>query len=506
LRGRHVIDFDRLTRRQLAGGLLGVAAGAVGATVLLAGDDIDPTGVGDSTTGIQARIDAAPDGAVVAIPPGAVLRCSGTVTLHGERKSLLGPGELRFVDGVAAVPALRITGDGCRVDAVTVTNPRELLTDHGDGRGVGIEIAANDVTVHDCIVDRFVYGIVVAFDGEWLDTRILGNRVTNVLGAGGGRGSDSDLGEDRGDGITVWGARATVVGNVVSAKPGADARIGIHAEGLSSARTGDAVNPESMVTITGNVVTGPFRRSIAVEGVDAATVMGNTVAGATWWGLAVIYGTGCVVSGNTVRYSRSSDDDQGRSWGPARSAVMVFAGTGHLLADNTITVSGAADAFVTVALLTGRPPTDVAISGNNCRTVGTGTCTDGVICTGEPGPVRPKVRGNTIAGVRGLGVYLGAADSPEATGNTVIGDGATRCGILGEYPANAGSLVTGNRVTGCGTGLGLHNASAGVVHGNLIENCGIGLDLFGSQGMTVMGNVFRSVATPTANTEGNQLS
>ena len=39
--------------------------------ILLEGDDIDPTGAADVTAPIQQRLDAAPDGAVVAIPAGA---------------------------------------------------------------------------------------------------------------------------------------------------------------------------------------------------------------------------------------------------------------------------------------------------------------------------------------------------------------------------------------------------------------------------------------------------
>lgn len=474
------------------------AVTGAGAVVLLVGDDIDPAGGADSALSIQQRIDEAPDGAVIAIPPGAVLRCTRTLTLSGTGKTLLGPGELRFTDGDFEMVALRVTGDRCRVHLVSITNPDE-------GFGRALEIAADDVTVEGCVVDRFLYGIVVAASGEWVDTRIIGNRVINVLGAGGGRGSDSRDGEDGGDGITVWGARATVTGNVVSALPGTDARIGIHAEGLPDSAGEDRPHSGAMVTITGNVVSGPFRRCIVLEEIDHGAVVGNTVADATWWCLAVIGGRGCLVTGNTVRYTRTADDDQGRSYSPARSAVLVYAGEGHTVSGNTVAVLGAADAFVTLYTLLGSRPTDVLVADNNCRTQGDGTCDFGVTVAGEPGAVRPRIRGNSLVGVRSAGVYLGQATTPEVSGNLV--DGAPGCerGVFGDSPANDGALLVGNRVSGCTTGIGLFGQTAAVVSGNLVSDCGAALDLFGSTGVVVTGNVFPRAGVPIQNAGENRV-
>lgn len=472
-------------------------AGA-GAAVLLVGDGIDPTGGADSALSIQQRIDDAPDGAVIAIPPGAVLRCTQTVTLNGTGKTLLGPGELRFTGGDNGMVALRVTGDRSRVHLVSVTN-------EDDGFGRALEIAANDVTVEGCVVDRFMYGIVVAADGEWVDTRILGNRVINVVGAGGGRGSDSREGEDTGDGITVWGARATVTGNIVSALPGTDARIGIHAEGLRDIAEEDRGHSDAMVTITANVVTGPFRRCIVLEEIDHGTVVGNTVADATWWCLALIGGKGCLVSGNTVRYTRTAEDDQGRSYSPARSAVLVYAGEGHTVSGNTIAVLGAADAFVTLYTLLGSRPTDVLVADNNCRTEGEGTCDFGVTVAGEPGAERPRIRGNSLIGVSSTGVYLGQATAPEVAGNVIVGAAGAERGIFGDSPENDAALLVGNRISRCTTGISLFSQSAAVVSVNLVSDCGAAIDLFGSSGVVLTGNVSLRSGDTVQNAGANQV-
>ena len=493
-----VEDNRRLSRRALGIGAAGVAIATVGVTVALTGEGIDPSGETDSARAIQDRIRDAPPGAVIAIPPGSVLRCDETVVLSGENTTLTGPGELRFTGGGAAT-AVRVTGRGCRLDQVVVSDP--------DGRySRGIEIAADDVTVHDCVVRGFEYGIVVAAEGEWVDTRILGNRVLDVRGAGGGRGSDSRDGEDRGDGITVWGARAVVSGNVVTAAAGTDARIGIHGEGLGDVKERDVPHADAMVTITGNVVTGPFRRCLVLEEIDDGVITGNTVADATWWGIAVIAGTGCLVTGNTVRYTRAAEDDQGLAYSPVRSPLVVYGGSGHTLADNTVTVTGVADNHITLLTLGEERPTDVSVSGNNCRTDGDGTCVSGIVLAGTTGPVRPKLRDNTLVGVTGIGVYLGRSTSPEVRGNTVVAaEGGAQHGVLADTPESDRALVVANRVVGCATGIGLYEQTAAVVATNVVEDCVTAVDLFESSGVVVVGNVVAGSGAPVANAGANQV-
>jgi hypothetical protein len=464
----------------------------------LSGRGIDVSGADDSTSGIQARIDSAPDGAVITIPAGAVLRCTGTLTLDRAGMTLRGPGELRFDEGPSDGTAIRITGPGSRLHQVTITNPKEIYSR-------GVEIAAHGVTVSDSVVDRFRYGVVVAADGEWGDTRILGNRVSNVLGSGGGRGSDSRAGEDTGDGITVWGARATISGNVVSALPGTDARIGIHAEGLGPVKRDPIPHSDAMVTVTANVVTGPFRRAIAFEEIDNGVMSANTVADGSWWGLAVINGTGCLVTDNTIRFTRSAQDDQGRAYSPSRSGIMVFGGAGHTVADNTITVHHSADAFITLSTLLDARPTDVHVTGNNCRALADAGCGWGVLMAGAPGPLRPKIRGNTFVGVDSGGVYLAAGGSPEISGNSIIGKPGCPHGILGDRAASDGALVIGNRVVSCRTGIALFGQAGGIVSSNIIEDSPTAVDLFESSGISIVGNLFTDSWTQVANLGDNRM-
>ncbi len=494
-----VEDGKRFSRRTLGVGAAGVAVASVGVTIALVGEGIDPSGTRDSTRAIQDRIRAAAPGAVIAIPAGSVLRCDDTVVLSAEGATLAGPGELRFTGGGTGT-AVRVTGRGCRLDQVVVTDP--------EGRySRGIEIAADDVTVHDCVVKGFEYGVVVAAEGEWVDTRILGNRVLDVRGAGGGRGSDSRDGEDRGDGITVWGARAVVAGNIVTAAPGTDARIGIHGEGLGDVKERDVAHADAMVTITGNVVSGPFRRCIVLEEIDDGVIAGNTVADATWWGIALIAGVGCVVTGNTVRYTRSAEDDQGRVYSPPRSPLVVYGGEGHTVADNSVTVLGVAEAYVTLVTLTDVDrPTDVTVSGNNCRTAGDGSCVSGVVLEGDEGPLRPKILDNTFGGVTGIGVYLGRSTGPEVRGNTVVaGEGGAEHGIMAEHPEGSPALVVANRVRGCRIGIGLSGQTSGVVTANVMEDCGTGIDLFESDGVVLVGNLAVGSGTAVDNAGGNQV-
>ena len=53
------------------------------------------------------------------------------------------------------------------------------------------------------------------------------------------------------------------------------------------------------------------------------------------------------VADNAIRYTRTAEDDQGSAYSPTRTAVLVFAGAGHTVAGNTVTVHGEAQAFIT---------------------------------------------------------------------------------------------------------------------------------------------------------------
>lgn len=486
------------------------AAAVVIAEHVLGGPGIDTTGAVVSTAAVRAWFAALPDGATAVVRGGDVVALDGTLRL-ARRIDIRGGGELRFVAGLVADPAIKVIVDGSSVRGVRVTYSGPI-----DGRAaernVGIDIHADDVVVDGVTVDGFQNGIAVRPSGEYQGTIVTNCHVLNIRGTGGGSGSASEAGEDRGDGIVIWGARATVVGNVVSAAPGTDARIGIHAEALSDYAVDPGPWLDSMITITGNVVSGPFRRGIALEGVSHTAVSANTVSDATWWGIALSDTRMCSVVGNTVRWTRTEADTPGSAWGPTRCPIFVFRSTqSPLITANVIEVMGAASAAVMLypATLPGDKTklvgaTDAIVSDNIVRMAG-GTCPTGVALDRA---VRPMVSGNQIAvslaagSVGGVISYL-AVDAV-VNGNSIVGAAPSNgYGVL--HQGEGSIVVVGNRIDRIRVAAAVTNCTGGAtVVGNTGRDCEYGLDTFGTTGPSVVqGNRWESNNTAHANAQPN---
>ena len=379
-----------------------------GTSAVLAGPGIDPTGQTPSTDGVRAFIAGMPaDGVrVIEVPAGSVIQLDGTIEIP-ERTIVRGGGELRWTGGIAEAAALRVVGDNVEISGVTLTNPNELGSAQGE-RNYGIEIKASDVRIIGNHLELFQNGIAVRYGGEYHDIIIANNRVKDVVGVGGGPDSSANIGEDRGDGIVVWGAQATVTGNVVNAKPGTDARVGIHTESITLDNAVDAPHPASMVTISDNVVYGTFRRSIVSENVAHTTITGNTVADATWWGIAVILQShDSVVSGNTVIYTRTADDRQGQNYEPQRAPIMVYGGVQRaLVTGNSLLVANGASArgYVVLQASGDQIPTDITVDGNTGATEG-GAVEDGIATAGTVRGLR--ITDNRLSGFSAAGVAIG---------------------------------------------------------------------------------------------------
>lgn len=422
---------------------------------VLAGPGIDPTGATMSTDGIRDFIDNLPNEGVRAIevPAGTVLQLDGTIEIPANT-ILRGGGELRWTEGIANSAALSVVGDNVEITGVTLTNPNELGTPDGD-RNYGIEIKGSDVRVIGNHIELFQNGIAVRYGGEYHDIVIANNRVKDVIGVGGGPASPENLGEDRGDGIVVWGAQATVTGNVVNAKEGTDARVGIHTESITVGNAEDAPHTASMVTITGNVVYGQFRRSIVSENVAHTTIVGNTVADATWWNIAVILRShDSVVSGNTILFTRTSEDGQGQNYDPRRAPIMVYGGVERAqITDNSIVVKEGAQAraFVVVQGVDDQIPQGVTVDGNTGFNEG-GVVTDGVATVGATEGLR--VTDNRLTGFSGIGVAIGNGSNDFLVDrNELVGDDAD-LGIQVTSEEDGGR-VTGNIIEGVATGVEL---------------------------------------------------
>ncbi|OAN35535.1 hypothetical protein A4X17_01780 [Plantibacter sp. H53] len=478
--------------------------------LVLEGPGIDPTGASVSTAAVLAWFAAVPAGSTVVVRGGDVIAVDATIRID-RRLHLRGRGELRFVGGVEAAPALKLIVSGSSVTGLRVSYAGPTASSTGE-RNTGISIWANDVLIDGVTVDGFQNGIAVQPSGEFEGVVISGCHVLNIVGSGGGRGSASSAGEDRGDGITVWGARSAVVGNIVSAAPGTDARVGIHAENLPDYAVDPGSWADSMVTIEGNVVTGPFRRSIAVEGMAHTVVTGNTVSDATWWGLAVIDTRSVALVANTVRWTRTADDDQGSAWGPKRCPAMIYRDAqGTVVSGNVIEIRGVAAAGIMAQAAT--PPggsttvigaVDALITDNVVR-IGGGTCPIGIALdrTGQP-----VVSGNRVAvtlasgSVGGVVSYL--AQDAVVSDNSITG-AATSNGF-GVLHQGAGSIVVmGNRIDRVRVAVAVNNCTGGAtIIGNTGRECEYGLDTFGTTGPSVVqGNRWESDNTAHANAQPN---
>ncbi|WP_285028235.1 NosD domain-containing protein [Plantibacter sp. ME-Dv--P-122b] len=478
--------------------------------LVLEGPGIDPTGASVSTAAVVAWFAAVPAGSTVIVRGGDVIAVDATIRID-RRVHLRGRGELRFVGGVEAAPALKLIVAGSSVTGIRVGYAGPTPSSTGE-RNTGISIWASDVLIDGVTVDGFQNGIAVQPSGEFEGVVISACHVLNIVGSGGGRGSTSSAGEDRGDGITVWGARSAVVGNIVSAAPGTDARVGIHAENLPDFAVDPGSWADSMVTIEGNVVTGPFRRSIAVEGMAHTVVTGNTVSDATWWGLAVIDTRSVALVANTVRWTRTADDDHGSAWRPKRCPVMLYRDAqGTVVSGNLIEIRGVAAAGI---MAQAAPPprgsdtiisaVDALITDNVVRIAG-GTCPIGIALDRTRQPV---VSGNRVAvtlasgSVGGVVSYL--TEDAVVSGNSVTG-AATSNGF-GVLHQGAGSIVvTGNRIDRIRVAVAVSNCTGGAtIIGNTARECEYGLDTFGTTGHSVVqGNRWESNNTAHANAQPN---
>ena len=399
-------------------------------------------GTTDDTARIQAAINGIPLNSTLLLPDGS--RCITTLTVA--RKIKLRGGRLSWTAGITNADAITVTADGVEFHDVTLINPNELGAATGN-RNIGIRFTANEGTVSGCTIQQFQNGIMVSADGEWSRFRITDNRVIDVVGTGGGPSSASTDGEDRGDGIVVWGAQATITGNIVSARSGTDARIGIHCEGLPGFAGTPGNYSSAQYTISDNIVYGQFRRGISVEDVSEASVTGNTVADSTWW--AVSLAANCRAShltGNTILWTRAAGDNQGSAFSPQRGPIMAY-GITHdsVIAGNTIRIAGtAAAAIIVQGVDSSNRGTDTLVT-NNTWYVESGALTDGIKADNT---ARLRLAGNKGSGHTALGVNAFVADSIEIVGNHLRGGAGATFGIQTSGACTA-ALVDGNIHRNC---------------------------------------------------------
>jgi hypothetical protein len=400
----------------------GPSAKYLGVGLRMQGAGFDPTGATDSTAAITAFLAAAAPGATVVVPEGVVYTVDAGIDIPN-RIRFTGGGELRWIGGEDAM--LRVRADGTHLDGLHLTNPNAAPIS-------AVFIYANDCTATANRIVGFRDGICVSELGEYYNNIIAYNHIIDIIGSGTGPANGAwGSGESNGDGIVSWGSDTIIVGNRVSAKAGSDARIGIHVEAISRyANPGE--DPDSGATIVGNIVSGPFRRSITSEGVHEAVITDNRVRGFTFWGINVVgYNRNVVVEGNIIKKT------SGHAYptGSVHTGILLYC------------IQYAQD--------------NIKVRNNDIYVAAGGYMDNGITVNNDPsvnnlGIQHSEISGNSItddSNTLGDGIHVSpGSDSLEITDNRVY-----RFGAAGVRVAGPGTriVVSENKLYGRGTAAGV---------------------------------------------------
>lgn len=527
--------MDELTRRHL----LRQGATVAGTTIIAVGSDrdvqaatppsaiaagvspvaygADPSGESDATAAVQRWAAA---GGALSLPAGMRFAVSDTIILGRAQSWISGRGTLIARTGLAGKPLLVIRADDCIVDGIVLENPDRLRTVDGEPT-YGILIRGHRNRIHGCIVRDFQMCLATDATGEFYDNSFVSNHC-RVLGAG----KDSDRqGENRGDGITDWGARAKIIGNTLEAAPGQggrnDCRIGIHVEALTFyARDHSGADMDAGSEIIGNIVvpsadgTGRFRRCYSIEGVAHTRMIGNYGRGWTWNGIWLVGSSdGSIVSDNTLHQDLRRPTGAGAAWNPSYAGILVYANDGVTLRDvqvrgNLIEMAGGSqDSGIRVQSVRGRVE-NVMVANNTCIAPATmGDDVSGILVV-EADDVQiagNRVKGGwnngirllssqrvsveecTISGTRGFAITAQATRVRLRIGRNTIAD----CGQGIESVGNAGSVIDGNYVTGVkGYGISFSAGDRSMVVSNIFPEDAGRVGRFGNNpGLSFAGNV-----------------
>ncbi len=467
---------------------------------MIKGAGIDPSGATSSLSAVSALIATAAEGDIFCVPSGAILAFDDTLTITNTRITITGSGELRWTSGIATKAAVSIQAAHVTLDGLHITNPNELGATTGL-RNYGVEIKAHNTIVRGCTIEKFQNGISNRSDGEWYNTQILNNRILEIVGV--------SL-EDRGDGININGAAASVIGNVVTCKAGTQGRVGIHAEALGTSIVTPGPYDNAGITFSGNIVRGPFRRSCVFENISDGTITGNFFADALWWELALIRTRSCVVSGNTMVRTASHETVGGSQ---AKAMIYVYGETQNCtVTGNALRLAlGAMTGATITAFIAGESgsvgssdwPTDCIVQGNNMflsddTPTDSGLATNGIWFSKS---TRLTIENNHIVGASSRGIWSAYAVGCVIRGNRITGNVGDHNPDLATGIESSGSsvnmLVEDNWIESTTSkAIKLYNqAGDTIVRSNIIRQGNQGIDLFGCAGGEVKGNFFASTTT-----------
>lgn len=456
-------------------------------------------------TSYQALLDAVPEGSTVLNPSNWSIDLTDGLTID-KRLKLSGDGLLNFTAGIEGKAAIQVNADGTVLTGIRIYNPNALGNDSGD-RPYGIEIQAHDIIVSNCRIEQFQNAIAQRANGEWYRSIIIGNQCLNCLGAGGGQASSSSLGEDRGDGITAWGAGTVIANNIVTLKDGEDGRIGIHAERLNQFIITPGPYDDTAVSVVGNHIYGSWRRGIVFEGMRGATAEGNTIVGPTWWALAIVKGaTCCVMEANTV-YWTTTFDTWG-SWSPTIAPLKLgFELDSCTMKNNTVYMAAGSKTNVGFDMqnTSDGVQTDCTMEGNKllCEddTVEFLTSLARISATSTFFPTRPVFKGNKLRGDAPDGLLVQKCVSPLVSENAVVSlAGSPVAGSAGIQLTDAAIThprVLTNHCIGWEDGILCASVtSAGLIDGNILQNGTRGITVGGSfANIEITRNVFDNLSS-----------
>ncbi|KQN33755.1 hypothetical protein ASG37_16525 [Sphingomonas sp. Leaf407] len=427
---------------------------------------------------------------------------SDTIVLERAGSWISGRGTLVAQAGLAGKPLLVIRTDDCIVEGIILENPDQLRTTAGEPT-YGILIRGNRNRIEGCIVRDFQMCLATDATGEFYDNSFLSNHC-RVLGAG---DDSKGQGENRGDGITDWGARAKIIGNTIEAAPGRggrnDCRIGIHVEGLGSyARNRGGADVDTGSEIIGNIVTpspdgtGRFRRCYSIEGVAHARLIGNYGRGWTWNGVWLVGSSnGSIVSDNILHQDLRRPTDDGAAWKPLRAAILVYANDGVSLRDVQIRgnmielANGSQDNGIRVQSARGRIE-NVMVAANTCTAIAAaGDDTSGILVV-EVDDV--QITGNRVKGGWNNGVRLLSSQHISIDGCTISG---TRGFAIAAQATRIRLRITRNTIVDCGQGIEAVGNAGSVIDANQITGIKeYGMSFSAGDRSIVVGNIFQGNA------------
>jgi hypothetical protein len=387
-------------------------------------------GVADDAVALQAWLDS---GGELYCPSGFTFKSNAKLQINVSGTRISGFGTVtagqRFAGGLFEVNA-----DDVQIENITISNPGLYSSTTGP-QFCGVLVKADRCWLSQLKVLDFEMGLNCDAYGEHYDTWYINNRI-RVLGVGPGTpDSGSGAGEDRGDGITHWGGRATIHGNHILARDNTDARDGIFFEGLNSLPIDPSGRDNSAAcSIVGNLIGlaegianggGRFRRGIDVEEGRRVVVNANVVRSCAWMDIQVAGNSDeATISNNIIFNDLPASNANGASWGPIRSMINIYGNgltqTGLTVTGNTLLATQPSKNGININGIGTSTLINGLISGNNIiATVDMGTSYFGIFAQLYTGASEIVIQDNSIKGDWHAGVYADGIPDISIKGNTI---------------------------------------------------------------------------------------